>query len=97
MFRMLSTFPDKSAEAWCTLAYMDATMDEPLIFIGKKRGTICYSRGSNGFGFDAIFGPFPMKKTFAEMDADEKNNVSHKFNAFSLFKNYIESVHQFAG
>lgn len=41
-------------------------------------------RGENGFGYDSLFFYEPMGKTFAEMDADEKNAVSHRKNALAL-------------
>ena len=41
-------------------------------------------RGEHGFGYDSLFFYEPMRKTFAEMDSDEKNSVSHRKNALSL-------------
>ena len=41
-------------------------------------------RGENGFGYDSLFFYEPMGKTFAEMDAEEKNAVSHRKNALAL-------------
>ncbi|MBR0136354.1 MAG: RdgB/HAM1 family non-canonical purine NTP pyrophosphatase [Clostridia bacterium] len=41
-------------------------------------------RGEHGFGYDSLFFYEPMGKTFAEMDADEKNAVSHRKNALAL-------------
>lgn len=41
-------------------------------------------RGENGFGYDSLFFYEPLGKTFAEMDADEKNAVSHRKNALAL-------------
>ena len=39
-------------------------------------------RGSGGFGYDPVFYFAPWKKTFAEIDAEEKNEVSHRGKAF---------------
>jgi XTP/dITP diphosphohydrolase len=39
-------------------------------------------RGSGGFGYDPVFYYPPLKKTFAELSADEKNQHSHRGKAF---------------
>ena len=39
-------------------------------------------RGSGGFGYDPVFYYPPLKKTFAELSADEKNQHSHRAKAF---------------
>jgi XTP/dITP diphosphohydrolase len=39
-------------------------------------------RGSNGFGYDPVFYYPALKKTFAELTADEKNQLSHRGKAF---------------
>jgi len=39
-------------------------------------------RGSGGFGYDPVFYYPPLKKTFAELSVDEKNQHSHRGKAF---------------
>ncbi len=39
-------------------------------------------RGSAGFGYDPVFYFPPLKKTFAELTAEEKNQHSHRGKAF---------------
>jgi XTP/dITP diphosphohydrolase len=39
-------------------------------------------RGSGGFGYDSVFYFPALKKTFAELSADEKNQHSHRGKAF---------------
>jgi XTP/dITP diphosphohydrolase len=39
-------------------------------------------RGTGGFGYDPVFYYPPLKKTFAELSADEKNQRSHRGKAF---------------
>ena len=39
-------------------------------------------RGTGGFGYDPVFYFDPLKKTFAELSADEKNRHSHRGKAF---------------
>jgi XTP/dITP diphosphohydrolase len=48
-------------------------------FQGEIRGTITREKkGGQGFGYDPIFLPEGSDRTFAEMDAVEKNRISHR-------------------
>jgi XTP/dITP diphosphohydrolase len=38
-------------------------------------------RGTGGFGYDPLFLYEPLNKTFAEVDQEEKNAVSHRARA----------------
>lgn len=59
--------------------------DTDIEATGRVYGRITEDeRGENGFGYDSLFFYEPMGKTFAEMDADEKNAVSHRKNALEL-------------
>ncbi len=52
------------------------------IFHGVCEGTITtQERGSGGFGYDALFVPDGFDETFAEMDLEEKNAISHRGRA----------------
>lgn len=44
--------------------------------------------GDNGFGYDPLFIPDGYKESFAQMDADEKNTISHRAKA--LHKLYLD-------
>ena len=62
---------------------------------GECSGTIAYAPlGDGGFGYDPVFLYPPLRKTFAQMTAEEKNAVSHRGNALRAFaaelKNYLE-------
>lgn len=51
---------------------------------GTCEGTIIDEpRGASGFGYDPIFLPDGFDKTFAELDAETKNRISHRGNALS--------------
>ena len=49
---------------------------------GIVEGTILESqRGANGFGYDPLFVPKGFSKTYAEMNLEEKNTLSHRARA----------------
>jgi XTP/dITP diphosphohydrolase len=57
-----------------------------LVARGECPGRILYEyRGNGGFGYDPLFLYEPMDKTFAEMNAEEKNGISHRANAMAKF------------
>ena len=49
-------------------------------------------RGKGGFGYDPVFYPDGWEKTFAEMSLEEKDSVSHRARAISLFKQRSSEV-----
>jgi len=58
---------------------------------GECAGTVAYApRGEGGFGYDPIFFLPTLKKTFAELTAEEKNAISHRGNALKEFKEKLE-------
>ena len=58
---------------------------------GECRGTLAYApRGENGFGYDPIFFIPEKKKTFAELTAQEKQEISHRGKALREFKEKLE-------
>jgi XTP/dITP diphosphohydrolase len=48
-------------------------------------------RGDNGFGYDPVFIYQPLGKTFAEMDSETKNIVSHRAVALGKFRDWLLS------
>ncbi len=58
---------------------------------GECRGTLAYApKGENGFGYDPVFFLPERKKTFAELTAEEKNEISHRGRALVAFKAEFE-------
>ena len=58
---------------------------------GECRGTLAFApAGENGFGYDPIFFVPEMKKTFAQLTAEEKNQISHRGRALCEFKKKLE-------
>lgn len=49
------------------------------LFVGMIFGKIISEKiGTNGFGYDPIFVAEGYEKTFAELDMEEKSNISHR-------------------
>jgi XTP/dITP diphosphohydrolase len=66
---------------------------EEMRFEGIVRGNIIDSCiGSDGFGYDPIFVPDGYKQTFAEMDLDLKNEISHRGIAVKKLTSYLLSL-----
>jgi len=58
---------------------------------GECPGTLAYApQGTDGFGYDPIFFVPSMKKTFAQLTAEEKNAISHRGRAMQQFKTELE-------
>lgn len=58
---------------------------------GECPGLITYApRGSGTFGYDPIFLVPEKRKTFAEMEGEEKNAISHRGRALQKFKVELE-------
>ncbi len=57
-----------------------------LVARGECPGKILYAyRGNGGFGYDPLFLYEPYGKTYAEINAEEKNAISHRARAMAAF------------
>lgn len=62
-------------------------------FEGVCPGKIIFEeRGSAGFGYDSIFVPDGYESTFAELEVDEKNRISHRGRAIDKFLDFLNLV-----
>ncbi len=60
-------------------------------FQGTVNGTVTFPpRGKRGFGYDPIFIPNGYKKTFAQINKQLKNRLSHRYNAFLKVKKFFK-------
>ena len=58
---------------------------------GECQGTIAYApQGEGGFGYDPVFFLPQRKKTFAQLTAEEKNEISHRGKALALFREKLQ-------
>lgn len=61
-------------------------------FKGEVRGKILTTkRGESGFGYDPLFVPDGFDKTYAEMNAEEKNMFSHRAKALEKFAEFLKN------
>ena len=59
-------------------------------FEGIVEGDIIEERrGRNGFGYDSVFLPNNFDRTFAEMEMQEKNGISHRARAVEKLVNFL--------
>ena len=65
--------------------------DEVYSFEGIMPGTIGFeAKGNNGFGYDPIFVPLGYELSYAEMEVDVKNTLSHRGQALRKAVDFLE-------
>jgi XTP/dITP diphosphohydrolase len=74
---------DRRAHYYCVIVLVRSASDpEPLIAEGRWDGEVLAEpRGSGGFGYDPYFYVPALGRTAAELEASEKNAVSHRGQA----------------
>jgi inosine triphosphate pyrophosphatase len=78
----------EKATVACTAGYYDGS--KMIIVRGEVSGTVVAPRGDS-FGFDIVFVPDGETQTFAEMEPEKKNSLSHRRRAIELL---IEKLSQ---
>ena len=83
--------PLRNARFRTVLALVDG--DKEHCFEGTVEGTITHGPlGTGGFGYDPIFLPEGSSLTFAEMDAEAKNRISHRARAMEKLLAFLREV-----
>jgi len=63
------------------------------MFEGIVNGSIIKEKtGTEGFGYDPVFIPDGKELTFAQMDLNEKNKISHRARAFEKLREFLISL-----
>ena len=63
------------------------------LFEGVVRGDIATEEhGEGGFGYDPLFLPEGGEKTFAEMSAEAKNEISHRGRAVRKLAEFLQNI-----
>ncbi|UCD87342.1 MAG: XTP/dITP diphosphatase [Desulfobacterales bacterium] len=64
-----------------------------LTYEGRCEGLVAeVPAGENGFGYDPLFYYPPLNRTFAQLSAEEKNQVSHRGKALAQLKKEFDEV-----
>ncbi|MDO4483789.1 MAG: ribonuclease PH [Clostridia bacterium] len=72
---------DRSAAFKCAIA-LKIPGEDTIVVEGSCPGVILHEeRGTGGFGYDPLFLYEPLNKTFAQVNEEEKNAVSHRARA----------------
>ena len=88
---LLMAYEDKSAIAKCIFGYKECNGSPIHIFTGNVYGSIVEPRGPLNFGWDPIFLPDGYTETFAEMNSETKNEISHRYKALQLVKEFLQN------
>jgi len=89
----LAKVPDEKRQAAFVCAMVVCDPDGTVAFSSIRywEGRISQTeKGSNGFGYDAIFCPVNRSGTAAELSADEKNKLSHRGQAWKQVLAYLK-------
>ena len=92
LLQNLEKYEDRSARFVCAIACVfPEDIQNGYCFRGETEGVILKdASGNGGFGYDPLFYYEPMKKTFADMSAEEKNSISHRGKALRLFADFLK-------
>ncbi len=92
LLKEMEGIEDRRAAFICIIA---VALPDGRIFTyeGKCEGIITKKLiGEKGFGYDPLFYYPPLNKTFAQMDMDEKNRISHRAKAIQNLKRDIPCI-----
>ena len=93
LYKMACVFDDHSAYAQSIFGLQKGENEEPNLFIGKTEGEIVFPKGQKNFGllgWDPCFKPNCSNKTYAEMEEDEKNKISHRGKSTKALIEYLK-------
>jgi len=88
-----STGEDRQAYFFCAIVLLESADDPaPLLATARWHGEILLTpRGHGGFGYDPVFGVGMSGVSAAELDAEEKYQVSHRGKAL---KKLLKLLHE---
>ena len=89
LLERLKNSEDRSARFKTVIALR--IQGEAHTFEGIVNGHIRYEKsGTQGFGYDPVFEPENVGKTFGEMTMEEKNKYSHRARAFAKMIHFLQ-------
>ena len=88
--KLVEEFAGTKARFVCHMVLLNLVKGERLDFEGEMKGLVTNTiEGVNGFGYDPIFIPDGYKVTVASLSPEEKNHVSHRYNAAKKVLTYL--------
>jgi len=93
LLREMENVPEGDRTAYfATIAALVLPDGREFVAEGRLNGRITRQpRGEGGFGYDPVF-ELPDGRTLAQIDAGEKNRISHRAEAFRKMRNIIENL-----
>lgn len=86
--KILKEYDRKTTAKTCVCIYNGKDFH---VFTGEINGeTTKEPRGKSGFGWDSVFQPDGLNKTFAEMSQEEKDKISMRKIALLKMKEFLE-------
>ena len=81
---------ERTARFYCALA-LASPNQETITVSGFVEGRITNEpKGTNGFGYDPVFFVNEKGKTMAELNSNEKNEISHRANALHVLEGKLD-------
>jgi len=92
LLKEMEGIEDRRAAFVCVIA-LAFPNGKIFTYEGRCEGFITKElRGNKGFGYDPLFYYPPLNKTFAQMNMDEKNKISHRAKALQKLKREIPYI-----
>ncbi len=94
MQKLLHELKDKTNRKAHFKTVMALIIDgKEYLFEGRIEGKIISEKlGTNGFGYDPIFVPDGYNETFAQLDAETKNKISHRARALQKMLEFLKTL-----
>ncbi len=91
--KVLAGLKDKEDRKACFRCVISLIIKgKEYLFEGRVDGQILPERhGSSGFGYDPVFLPDGFTQSFAEMDAETKNSISHRGRAVQKLVRFLHN------
>lgn len=96
LLKLMENVGNRKATFRSVVAYDSVELETPTCFVGEVAGEITREErkgaGKSGFGFDPVFKPANVGRTFAEMSIAEKNRHSHRALALRKFAEWYRKL-----
>jgi XTP/dITP diphosphohydrolase len=96
LLKLMENAENRKAMFKSVVAYNSRELGRPTCFVGEVAGEITKQEkrgaGKSGFGFDPVFKPANVGRTFAEMSIAEKNVYSHRALALRRFAKWYTKL-----